>query len=106
VFCKSILFIYCFRKLADYGLARVHDPRANDRPYSHQVATRWYRAPELLYGSRNYDAGVDLWAVGTIMGELLNHCPLFPGQNDIDQLYQVTMILGTPSKEIWPGMIR
>lgn len=50
------------------------------RPYSHQVATRWYRAPELLYGSRYYDCGVDLWAIGCIFGELLNHSPLFPGQ--------------------------
>jgi cell cycle related kinase len=50
-----------------------------------QVATRWYRAPELLYGARWYTEGVDLWAVGCILGELLNSSPLFPGENDIDQ---------------------
>jgi serine/threonine protein kinase len=50
-----------------------------------QVATRWYRAPELLYGARRYTEGVDLWAVGCILGELLNSSPLFPGENDIDQ---------------------
>ena len=49
------------------------------------MATRWYRAPELLYGARRYTEGVDLWAVGCILGELLNCSPLFPGENDIDQ---------------------
>ncbi|KAI9207783.1 kinase-like domain-containing protein [Polychytrium aggregatum] len=91
-------------KLADFGLARVHSTESIKRPYSHQVATRWYRAPELLYGARRYDVGVDLWAVGCIFGELLNHSPIFPGQNDIDQLYQVLSILGTPTKEIWPEL--
>ena len=43
-----------------------------------QVATRWYRAPELLYGAREYDEGVDLWAVGCIFGELINKSPIFP----------------------------
>jgi cell cycle related kinase len=88
-------------KLADFGLARVFSKDTLQRPLSHQVATRWYRAPELLYGSRNYGFGVDLWAVGSssintgcIFGELLNHSPLFPGQNDIDQLYCVISVLG------------
>ncbi|KAI8894793.1 kinase-like domain-containing protein [Globomyces pollinis-pini] len=90
-------------KLADFGLARVFS-NENARPYSHQVATRWYRAPELLYGSRKYDFGVDLWAVGCIFGELLNHSPLFPGQNDIDQLFCVISILGSPSVETWPEL--
>ncbi|XP_021239598.1 cyclin-dependent kinase B1-1-like, partial [Numida meleagris] len=88
-------------KLADFGLARVlAAPRG--RPYSHQVATRWYRAPELLYGARHYDEGVDLWAVGCIFGELLNLSPLFPGENDIEQLCCVLRALGTPSPRAWP----
>ncbi|KAI9360011.1 kinase-like domain-containing protein [Zopfochytrium polystomum] len=91
-------------KLADFGLARVHSYEKTGRPYSHQVATRWYRAPELLYGARKYDAGVDLWAVGCIFGELLNHSPLFPGQNDIDQLYCVQSVLGTPTPCTWPDL--
>ena len=68
------------------------------------MATRWYRAPELLYGARNYTEGVDLWAVGCIYGELLNNCPLFPGENDIDQLGIVTKNLGTPTQDSWPGV--
>lgn len=82
-------------KIADFGLARVFRNEGN-RQYSHQVATRWYRAPELLYGARLYDEGVDLWAVGCIFGELLNNSPLFPGESDIAQLYCVLRVLGTP----------
>ncbi|XP_037073748.1 cyclin-dependent kinase 20-like [Pollicipes pollicipes] len=88
-------------KLADFGLSRVLD---RGRLYSHQVATRWYRAPELLYGARKYDHGVDLWAVGCIFGELLNSSPIFRGDNDIDQLLVVLKTLGSPSEETWPGM--
>jgi cell cycle related kinase len=90
-------------KIADFGLARVFSGESG-RLYSHQVATRWYRAPELLYGAKEYDLGVDMWAVGCIFGELLNNSPLFPGENDIDQLCQVLRVLGTPSEETWPGM--
>lgn len=49
-----------------------------ERPYTHQVATRWYRAPELLYGSCFYDQSVDLWALGCIFAEMITKTPLFP----------------------------
>ncbi|CAG0919776.1 unnamed protein product [Notodromas monacha] len=92
-------------KIADLGLCRLaRDHEDNSRPMSHQVATRWYRAPELLYGSKQYDHGVDLWAVGCVFGELLNRSPLFPGENDIDQLRLVLYTLGTPSEKNWPGL--
>ena len=90
-------------KIADFGLSRIQEESVG-RQYSHQVATRWYRPPELLYGSRNYTEGVDLWAVGCVFGELLNNCPLFPGENDIDQLGIVIRNLGTPSEQSWPGL--
>ena len=90
-------------KIADFGLSRIQEGSVG-RQYSHQVATRWYRPPELLYGSRNYTEGVDLWAVGCVFGELLNNCPLFPGENDIDQLGIVIRNLGTPSEQSWPGL--
>lgn len=48
------------------------------KPYSHQIATRWYRAPELLYGARYYTSAIDMWSIGCIFGELLNKSPLFP----------------------------
>ncbi|XP_069785359.1 cyclin-dependent kinase 20 isoform X2 [Narcine bancroftii] len=91
-------------KIADFGLARVFSNEGG-RLYSHQVATRWYRAPELLYGARKYDEGVDIWAVGCIFGELLNNSPLFPGENDIEQLCCVLRVLGTPNEEIWPALL-
>jgi len=72
------------------------------RLYSHQVATRWYRAPELLYGARKYDERVDMWAVGCIMAEMFNTSPLFPGENDIDQLACVFRVMGTPTASSWP----
>ncbi|CAF0917336.1 unnamed protein product [Didymodactylos carnosus] len=91
-------------KIADFGLARIFDKVQPHRQYSHQVATRWYRAPELLYGSRSYDEGVDLWAIGCIFGELINRSPLFPGESDIHQLCCVCKLLGTPTESQWPEM--
>jgi len=91
-------------KIGDLGSARVHlDPPLGEE-YSHQVGTQWYRAPELLFGARHYDTAVDLWAVGVIMGELACLRPLFPGQNDMDQLSRVLHVLGTPTLESWPGV--
>lgn len=93
----------CRLKIADFGLCCIIE-KEEDTQYSHQVATRWYRAPELLYGARQYNEGVDLWAVGCILGEMFNNCPLFPGENDIDQLGLVIRHLGTPTEEVWPGV--
>ncbi|CAG5113183.1 Oidioi.mRNA.OKI2018_I69.chr2.g7313.t2.cds [Oikopleura dioica] len=87
-------------KIGDFGQARIYEKEC---PMSHKVATRWYRAPELLYGAHRYDFGVDLWAVGCIIGELFLFSPLFPGQSDIEQLYIVVQTLGTPTDETWPG---
>lgn len=85
-----------FLKICDFGQSRLLDDEM-----SHQVATRWYRAPELLYGSRKYTYAVDCWAIGCILAELLNHMPLFCGQNDIDQLFIVLQNLGSPEL-VWP----
>lgn len=88
-------------KLADFGLARVYDPNSKDS-MSHQVATRWYRPPELLFASRNYTEAVDVWSAGAIIAELMTLSPLFPGNNDIDQIYKVFQVMGTPSLDSWP----
>ena len=71
--------------LCDFGFARSLP--LNNSPLTDYVATRWYRAPELLLGSTSYGREVDLWAIGCIMGELTDGQPLFPGESDIDQLY-------------------
>ena len=91
-------------KICDFGLARVFDKYQPNRLYTAQVATRWYRAPELLYCASKYDEGVDLWAVGCIFGELLNKSPLFAGDTDIEQLSLVIRALGTPNEKIWPSL--
>lgn len=78
-------------KLCDFGFARTVSANANLSDY---VATRWYRAPELLLGSTNYDRSVDIFAMGCIMGELCDGQPLFPGESEIDQLYIVQRMLG------------
>ncbi|CAD5226838.1 unnamed protein product [Bursaphelenchus xylophilus] len=89
-------------KIADFGLAGLYLPEDNERTYSHQVATRWYRAPELLFGSIKYTPSVDIWAFACVLAEYLNVGPLFEGANDIDQIGKVFKILGTPTKSNWP----
>lgn len=80
-------------KLADFGLAR--ETRSKP-PYTEYVSTRWYRAPEVLLKSRDYSNPVDMWALGTIMAELVNLRPLFPGQGEIDQVARICDLLGDP----------
>ena len=63
-------------KLGDFGLACLYVPNSR-KTYSHQVFTRWYRAPELLFGSITYDPKVDIWACGCILAEYINGSPLF-----------------------------
>lgn len=89
-------------KIADFGLARTFG--SPSKVYSHQVVTRWYRAPELLYGSRMYGIGVDMWAVGCILAELFKREPLFPGESDLDTLDKIITVLGTPTEENWHGV--
>ncbi|RXM91551.1 Cyclin-dependent kinase 7 [Acipenser ruthenus] len=89
-------------KLADFGLAKAFG--SPNRVYTHQVVTRWYRAPELLFGARMYGVGVDMWAVGCILAELLLRVPFLPGDSDLDQLTKIFEALGTPTEEQWPDM--
>ncbi|EPS60458.1 hypothetical protein M569_14345, partial [Genlisea aurea] len=72
-------------------------------PLTSCVGTRWYKAPELLYGSTDYGLEIDLWSVGCIFAELLSLKPLFPGVSDIDQLSKIFSILGNLTSEAWAG---
>jgi serine/threonine protein kinase len=67
------------------------------------VGTRWFRAPELLYGSTNYGLEIDLWSLGCILAELLNLEPIFPGISDIDQISRIINVLGDITEETFPG---
>ncbi|XP_054028672.1 cyclin-dependent kinase-like 2 isoform X1 [Dryobates pubescens] len=79
-------------KLCDFGFARTL--AASGEAYTDYVATRWYRAPELLVGDSKYGKAVDVWAIGCLITEMLTGEPLFPGDSDIDQLYHITKCLG------------
>ncbi|XP_075400310.1 cyclin-dependent kinase-like 2 isoform X2 [Tenrec ecaudatus] len=79
-------------KLCDFGFARTL--AAPGEVYTDYVATRWYRAPELLVGDVKYGKAVDVWAVGCLVTEMLMGEPLFPGDSDIDQLYHIMTCLG------------
>lgn len=89
-------------KLADFGLARAFGIPV--RSYTHEVVTLWYRAPDVLMGSRKYSTPVDLWSVGCIFGEMAGSKPLFPGTSDADQLTRIFKVLGTPTETTWPSM--
>ena len=86
-------------KLGDFGLAREIN---SDPPYTDYISTRWYRAPEILLRSTNYNSAVDIFAMGWIMAELYMLRPLFPGKSELDQIYKLWAVLGSPSKTIWP----
>lgn len=89
-------------KIADFGLARTFSLPV--RPYSREVVTLWYRAPEILLGATEYSTGIDIWAIGCIFVEMVTKKPLFAGDSDIDQLYRIFRVLGTPNEQNWPGV--
>jgi len=79
-------------KICDFGFARTLAQPGE--AYTDYVATRWYRAPELLVGDTKYGRAVDIWAVGCLLSEMLTGEPLFPGDSDIDQLYHIIRCFG------------
>jgi cyclin-dependent kinase 2 len=89
-------------KLADFGLARAFQVPLHT--YTHEVVTLWYRAPEILLGDKHYSPAVDIWSVGCIFAEMATKQPLFPGDSEIDELYKIFRILGTPNDQVWPGV--
>ncbi|KAF8628971.1 hypothetical protein AX15_003611 [Amanita polypyramis BW_CC] len=90
-------------KLADFGLARAFGIPM--RTYTHEVVTLWYRAPEVLLGQRHYSTAIDMWSVGCIFAEMaMQGAPLFPGDSEIDQIFKIFRILGTPNEQTWPGV--
>ncbi|EIE19555.1 cyclin dependent kinase [Coccomyxa subellipsoidea C-169] len=91
-------------KIADLGLARVfHIPI---RPYTHEIMTLWYWAPEVLLGTTHYALPIDMWSVGCIFSELLTGQPLFESDCEIQQLMCIFQVLGTPTEEVWKGVTK
>lgn len=83
-------------KLGDFGLARAFGIPVNT--FSNEVVTLWYRAPDVLLGSRTYSTSIDIWSAGCIMAEMISGVPLFRGRDNNDQLNQILRILGTPDE--------
>jgi len=93
----------CTVKVADFGLARSIQFEMSDTSrhpvLTDYVATRWYRAPEILLGSTHYTKGVDMWSIGCILGEFLGGKPMFPGNSTMNQLDRIIEVTGKPTKE-------
>lgn len=89
-------------KLADFGLARAFGIPV--RSYTHEVVTLWYRAPDVLLGSRKYSTPVDIWSIGCIFAEMVNGGPLFCGTTEESQLDMIFRHLGTPGESVYPGI--
>jgi mitogen-activated protein kinase 15 len=91
----------CHVKVADFGLARSLDTKDPDTIplLTDYVATRWYRAPEILLGSNKYTKGVDMWSMGCILAELLLGKPVFPGTSTLNQLDRVMELIGRPTQD-------
>ncbi|CAA7259980.1 unnamed protein product [Cyclocybe aegerita] len=82
-------------KLGDFGLARAFGVPVNT--FSNEVVTLWYRAPDVLLGSRTYSTSIDVWSCGCIFAEMISGSPLFRGRDNQDQLLHIMRIIGTPS---------
>jgi len=96
----------CELKICDFGLARGYTPgggtsksAGNQGFMTEYVATRWYRAPEIMLSFANYTTAIDVWSVGCILAELLGGKPIFKGRDYVDQLNQILHYLGTPSED-------
>lgn len=80
---------------ADFGMARAYSPR----PLTPGVVTVWYRSPELLLGTKNYNFAVDLWSAGLVLAELLLSVPCLTGETTIEQLSLIVKLLGSPAPD-------
>ncbi|EER29033.1 Protein kinase skp1, putative [Coccidioides posadasii C735 delta SOWgp] len=83
-------------KLCDFGSAKI---LVENEPNVSYICSRYYRAPELIFGATNYTTQIDVWSTGCVMAELMLGQPLFPGESGIDQLVEIIKVLGTPTRE-------
>ncbi|BFZ55138.1 glycogen synthase kinase 3 [Savitreella phatthalungensis] len=83
-------------KLCDFGSAKI---LVQGEPNVSYICSRYYRAPELIFGATNYTTKIDIWSTGCVMAELMLGQPIFPGESGIDQLVEIIKVLGTPTRE-------
>lgn len=95
---ENVLVVDDIIKLADFGSCRGIYSK---QPYTEYISTRWYRPPECLLTDGYYGAGMDLWGVGCVFFELLTTNPLFPGENEMDQINLIHKVIGTPPAEVF-----
>jgi len=88
----------CDLKVCDFGLARANIPSlmTPSALLTDYIATRWYRAPEVLLSVKKYSASIDVWSVGCIFAELIRRKPLLPAQNEQDLMHMITSLVGNP----------
>jgi serine/threonine protein kinase len=98
-------------KVADFGLARAFGIPI--KTLTHEVLTLWYRAPEILLGQKEYSTPVDIWSIGCIFYEMAHRSiiifilePLFSGDSEIDQIFKIFQMHGTPTEKSWPGITK
>jgi mitogen-activated protein kinase 15 len=86
----------CTLKIADFGLARLLTSSEDEAAQilTEYIATRWYRAPEIVLGSQKYTRAIDVWSVGCIMAEMIMGKPLFPGKSTINQIEMIIDLVG------------
>jgi serine/threonine protein kinase len=89
-------------KICDFGLARVFAVPV--KPYTHDVVTLWYRAPEILLGCSRYGPEVDIWSAGCVIAEMATGLPIFAGDSEIGTIFKIFRLMGTPTEETWPGI--
>lgn len=92
-------------KICDFGLARGLAPqyftaRETQHDITNYVATRWYRAPELILSHKVYDKSIDMWSTGCILAEFYGRKPIFMGKDSVHQIHEIMKVLGSPSKEL------
>ena len=83
-------------KLCDFGSAKKIAKGEVNVSY---ICSRYYRAPELIFGATDYSAAIDVWSAGCVIAELLLGQPLFPGESGVDQLVEIIKVLGTPTRD-------
>lgn len=90
--------------IADFGLARIFSMPL--KVYTHEVVTLWYRPPEILLGQKKYGPSTDIWSLGCIHAEMATGQALFQGDSEIDTIFQIFRVMGTPTEDVWPGVTR